>query len=60
MTEFTFEPQGDQTKVTWSMSGQKNFIGKAVCLFMNMDKMIGEKYDEGLANMRAVVEGKKR
>jgi uncharacterized protein YndB with AHSA1/START domain len=59
-TEFTFKPQGDQTVVTWSMSGKKNFLGKAFCLFMNMDKMIGEKYDEGLANMKAVVENAKK
>lgn len=60
MTEFTFKPQGDQTVVTWSMSGQNKFIGKAFCLFMNMDKMIGEKYEQGLANMKALVEGKKQ
>src|SRR5205085_3578132 len=38
-TEFTFAPEGDQTKVTWNMYGQKDFMSKAVCMFMNMDKM---------------------
>src|SRR6185295_9800251 len=36
--EFTFEPQGHQTVVTWSMTGKNNFMFKAVGLFMNMDK----------------------
>src|ERR1700730_1714561 len=40
-TDFTFKPQGNQTAVTWTMSGDNNFIGKAFGLFMNMDKMIG-------------------
>ena len=40
-TEFTFKPQGDQTAVTWSMAGRNNFVAKALCLFMNMDRMIG-------------------
>ena len=55
-TEFTFKPDGDQTKVTWTMSGKNNFVGKAFCLFMNMDEMIGSKFEEGLASMKSVVE----
>jgi uncharacterized protein YndB with AHSA1/START domain len=40
LAEFTFKPEGNQTVVTWSMTGQNNFMAKAVHLFMNMDKMI--------------------
>ena len=58
--EFTFKPESDRTTVTWSMAGKNNFIGKALCLFMNMDKMIGDKYDEGLANIKAIVEAPKK
>ena len=39
--EFTFKPEGNQTRVTWSMSGKNNFIAKAFCLFVSMDKIIG-------------------
>ena len=55
-TEFTFKPDGEQTLVTWTMSGKHNFIAKAMCLFMNMDKMIGDEFEKGLANMKKVVE----
>ncbi len=54
--EFTFKPDGDQTAVTWSMSGRNNFIGKAFCLVMNMDKMVGGQFEKGLARMKSVVE----
>ena len=54
--DFAFEPAGGQTRVTWSMAGKKNFMGKAICLFMDMDKMIGGNYAEGLARMKKVVE----
>jgi hypothetical protein len=54
--EFTFKPQGNQTVVTWSMFGQKNFMFKAVHLLMNMDKMLGGEFDKGLAQMKAVAE----
>jgi carbon monoxide dehydrogenase subunit G len=55
-TEFTFEPKGDETEVTWDMKGENNFVGKAFCLFMNMDKMIGDQFEEGLARMKSVAE----
>jgi len=55
-TEFTFKPEGNQTAVTWSMSGKNNFMAKAMCLFMSMDKMIGSQFEKGLADMKAIVE----
>ena len=56
-TEFTFTADGEQTLVTWSMFGRKNFMFKAVGLFMNMDKMVGGDFEKGLAQMRSIVEG---
>ena len=54
--DFTFKPEGNQTLVTWSMFGEKNFTAKAVHLVMNMDKMIGGQFEKGLADMKSVVE----
>jgi hypothetical protein len=56
IAEFTFKPDGDKTVVTWSMDGQKTFVTKAVHLFMNMDKMIGGQFDQGLATLSSVAE----
>ncbi|MDZ4853172.1 MAG: SRPBCC family protein [Pirellulaceae bacterium] len=56
--EFLFKTEGDKTKVTWGMSGQNGFIGRCFCTFMSMDKMIGDKYDEGLAKLKAIAESK--
>jgi hypothetical protein len=59
ITEFQLQPADDGTKVTWSMDGQNNFVSKAFCLLvMDMEKMIGDKYEEGLARMKKVVEQK--
>src|SRR5687768_15551722 len=55
-TEFTLEPRGDQTAVTWSMTGRRNFMMKSMGLFMNMDRMIGSQYEKGLADIKAIVE----
>jgi uncharacterized protein YndB with AHSA1/START domain len=59
-TEFTFKPQGNQTTVTWAMFGQNNFISRAFCMFMNQDKMVGGAFEQGLANMKAIVEAAAR
>ena len=53
---FTLAPDGGGTKVTWKMDGTNDFLGKAMCLFMDMDAMLGKDFDRGLANMKAVVE----
>jgi hypothetical protein len=54
---FDFKPEGDQTVVTWSMEGKNHFVAKAIHLVMDMDKMIGDNFDQGLADMKAKVEG---
>ena len=55
-SEFTLKPEGDQTVVTWSMFGKNDFMGKAISLIMNCDKMVGTEFEKGLANMKAIVE----
>lgn len=53
---FDFQPEGDKTVVTWSMTGHNNFLGKAICMFMDMDEMIGADFEQGLASMKKIVE----
>jgi uncharacterized protein YndB with AHSA1/START domain len=60
VAEFTFVPDGNRTVVTWSMTGDKNFMAKAIHLVLDMDKMVGGKFDEGLAQMKVVAEGATR
>lgn len=55
-TEFTFTPQGDQSVVRWSMSGENNFMAKAFSLFVDMDQLVGADFEKGLAQMRIVAE----
>ena len=55
--EFTFKPpQGNQTEVTVTVTGEKNFVAKAFCLFMSMDKMIGGKFEKALVDLKAIAE----
>lgn len=54
--EFTFQPEAAGTRVTWTMSGQADFMSKAISLVMDCDKMVGGSFEEGLANLKRVVE----
>jgi hypothetical protein len=53
---FTLAPSGDATTVTWSMDGTNGFIGKAFALALNIDKLVGDDFDKGLATLKAQVE----
>ncbi len=52
--QFTFVPEGTGTKVTWAMQSKKPFIGKVVGMFMDCEKMCGDQFVEGLANLGKV------
>ena len=54
--EFTFKPHMGGTAVTWTMDGCRNFMMKGVGMFMDMDKMIGGQFDEGLAMLKSITE----
>jgi uncharacterized protein YndB with AHSA1/START domain len=58
--EFTLEPDGDRTAVTWTMTGTNSFVGKIFVLFMNCDKMIGGQFEQGFANLKSIVESPAR
>lgn len=58
-TEVILTPEGDKTKVTWNMSGKNSVMGRVMGLFMSMDKMIGDNYEKGLADLKAIAEAKK-
>ena len=56
MAEFVFKPEGDQTVVTWTMTGKNNFMGKAFHLFVDCDKMVGKDFEKGLASLNSVTQ----
>jgi hypothetical protein len=56
-TEFLFKADGNQTTVTWSMSGKNNFMGKAFGLIVDCEKMVGRDFEKGLANLNSACQG---
>lgn len=56
IVEYILEPEGDVTEVTWAMHGKAPFVSRVVCLFLNMDKMVGGDFEKGLASLKSLVE----
>jgi uncharacterized protein YndB with AHSA1/START domain len=54
--EYVLEPQGDSTKLTWSMFGPSNYMSKVMSVVMSMDKMVGPDFEAGLAKLKAAAE----
>lgn len=55
-SDFSLKPAGGGTSVSWTMSGQNDFIAKAIFLFVSMDKVLGGEMEKGLASIKALVE----
>jgi carbon monoxide dehydrogenase subunit G len=56
VVEFTLEPKGESTHVTWAMNGQVPYVAKIVHVFLNVDSMVGRDFEAGLADLKALAE----
>jgi uncharacterized protein YndB with AHSA1/START domain len=56
IVDFTLEPKGDATSITWAMHGPSPYISKLIGIFISMDSMIGKDFEAGLANLKTVAE----
>jgi hypothetical protein len=55
-TTFKFLPAPSGTEATWTMEGKNDLLGKAMSAFVNMDKMIGDDFERGLTQLKALCE----
>jgi uncharacterized protein YndB with AHSA1/START domain len=53
---YRLEPVGTQTRVTWKVAGENNFMARLFCSFMDMDKQVGSEFAKGLAELKRMVE----
>ena len=53
---FTIEPDGSRSRVTWTMTGKKTFMTKAMGIFKSVDAMVGPDFEKGLIRLKAISE----
>jgi len=56
IARFTAQPRGDGTVLSWSMEGPASFMYKLFGLFINMDRLIGNDFESGLASLKTAAE----
>ncbi len=56
IVEYTFAPQGNATNMTWAMHGPMPLISKIMCVFVDLDKMLGADMERGLKDLKALAE----
>lgn len=56
VAQFTIVPSGNGSDVTWTMQGPQPYMAKLFTMFMNMDRMIGKDFEEGLGNLKRISE----
>jgi uncharacterized protein YndB with AHSA1/START domain len=54
--DFTLKPVNGSTEVTWTMEGSNVYMMKVMGVFVNMDRMMGKHFEDGLGNLKAVAE----
>lgn len=60
-SEFILTAEGENTQMTWSVSGQIPFIMRFMCtlMFRDMDTFVGGMFERGLIKLKSIVENKK-
>lgn len=53
-------PVGQSTEVLWQASGTLDFMGKAANLLSSLEKKLGGRFEQGLKNLKTLVETGKR
>jgi uncharacterized protein YndB with AHSA1/START domain len=56
---YILEPTPEGTRFIWTMTGESNFIGKLFSTLIDCEKMIGGQFEEGIQNLKKVVETQK-
>ena len=56
--EFRFDltPVGYATEVLWQASGTLDFVGKAANLLSSLERKLGKQFEEGLRDLKLIVE----
>jgi len=57
INEFTLEPAGAATNVTWTWRGQQPLALKVMGVFLDMDRQLGAHFERGLKALKAAAAG---
>jgi len=54
--EYLIQSNAEGSEVTWAISGPQPYLSKVMCVFMDMDAMIGKDFESGLLSLKTLAE----
>ena len=54
--DFSLKQIGESTTVEWIIFGKNNIVLRVMCIFLDIDKMIGGSFESGLSELKKKVE----
>lgn len=51
------QPADGKSLVTWSVTGENGWIARVMGLFLDFDKQVGDSFQQGLGNLKKLIEG---
>ena len=55
-TVFSIRPDGDGSRVTWTLTGKQTLATRVMAVFKSMDSLVGPDFEKGLARLKATTE----
>jgi hypothetical protein len=59
LVQYKLTPVDGGTQFSYSMSGESGFLGKLMSTVIDCEKMVGDDFSIGIANLKTLVESKK-
>jgi hypothetical protein len=56
VVEYSLAPKRNATDMTWALHGPMPLISKIMCVFVDLDKMLGTDMERGLKDLKALAE----
>jgi hypothetical protein len=56
--DYSLKQLGETTTLEWIIFGENGIFSRVMCIFMDMDKMIGGEFEKGLSELKKAVETK--
>jgi uncharacterized protein YndB with AHSA1/START domain len=53
---FAIEPQGNGTRVAWTLDGENVFMLKVMTIFVSSERLMGSHFESGLAALKSTAE----
>lgn len=59
LIEYKLTPEEGGTRFSWILSGKGGFVSKLMTVVMDCEKMMGDQFNGGIGNLKAIVEAQK-